>query len=119
MYHEDNHLRKLSAGSAVATNEGLPALDRGMLRANALPGATADSGSQSTSATEGAGSNIVACGVTTHIIEMLAPHSSTKVTVSLLPLSQGVQQLKGLILQGSNDGRIYDTLQPVEVLVGA
>ena len=91
------------------------AQDRGMLRPTAMPGLTADL----TSASDSANSSIVACGVTSHTIDTLAPHSSTQITVSLLPLSQGVQQLSGLVLRGSNDGRVYDKLQPFEVLVRA
>lgn len=91
------------------------AQDRGMLRPSAIPKLTADLMSPNDSAN----GSIVACGVTSHTIDMLAPHGSTQITVSLLPLSQGVQQLSGLVLQASSDGRVYDKLQPVEVLVGA
>ena len=80
-----------------------------------MPRLTADLAS----ANDSANSSIVACGVTSHTIDTLAPHGTTQITMSLLPLSQGVQQLTGLILQGSNDGRVYDKLQSFEVLVRA
>lgn len=92
------------------------AQDRGMLRPSAMPRHTADN---LASANDIANRSIVACGVTSHTVDTLAPHGSTQITMSLLPLAQGVQQLSGLILQGSNDGRVYDRLQPFEVLVGA
>ena len=89
-----------------------------MLRPSAMPRLTADS-SNLASANDSASKSIVACGVTSHTIDTLAPRGSTQFTLSLLSLSQGVQQLSGLVLQGSNDGRVYDRLQPFEVLVGA
>ena len=101
---------------AQATKAPPPAAqDRGMLRPTAMPRLTADLAS----ANDSANSSILACGVTSHTIDTLAPHGTTQITMSLLPLSQGVQQLTGLILQGSNDGRVYDKLQSFEVLVRA
>lgn len=105
----------LTAGAEVTKAPPPAAQDRGMLRPSAMPRVTADPAS----ANDSAHSSIVACGVTSHTIDTLAPHSSTQITLSLLPLSQGVQQLSGLVLQGSNDGRVYDKLQPFEVLVRA
>lgn len=99
-----------------ATKASPPAAqDRGMLRPSAMPRLTADLAS----AIDSVHSSIVACGVTSHTVDTLAPHSSTEIKVLLLPLSLGVQQLSGLVLQGSNDGRVYDKLQPFEVLVNA
>ncbi|KAL3157424.1 hypothetical protein ABBQ32_011895 [Trebouxia sp. C0010 RCD-2024] len=94
------------------------AQDRGMLQPSAMPRLTADTGNLA-SANDSASKSIVACGVTSHTIDTLAPRGSTQITMSLMPLSQGVQQLSGLVLQGSHDGRVYDRLQPFEVLVGA
>lgn len=102
-------------GAQVTKNPLPAAQDRGMLRPSAMPRLTADLAS----ATDSANSSIVACGVTSHTIDTLAPHGTTQVTMSLLPMSQGVQQLSGLVLQSSNDGRVYDKLQPFEVLVRA
>ena len=103
------------AGVHVIKAQPPAAQDRGMLQPSAIPRVTADLASSFDSAI----SSIVACGVTSHTIDTLAPHGSTQITVSLLPLSQGVQQLSGLVLQGSDDGRVYDRLQPLEVLVSA
>ena len=87
-----------------------------MLRPAAVPRATADSTSVTSDA---ASSSIVACGITSHVVDTLPPHGSAEVSISLLPLSQGVQQLSGVLLQGSSDGRIYDRMQPLEVHVNA
>ena len=104
----------LLTGSATTKEQGTATQDRGMLQPSALLRATTDNPASVNGA---ANSNIVACGVTAQIIDVLAPHGSAEVTVSLLPLCKGTQQLSGLVLQGSHDGRIYDGLQPFEVLV--
>ncbi len=110
-----------AAGPESTRDEQAPAMhDRGMLRPGAIPTprVTADGGDLSASAGI-MKSSIVACGVTAHTIETLAPRGSTQITLSFLPLSLGVQQLSGLLLQGSDNNRIYDRLQPVDVLVSA
>ena len=100
-------------------DQGQASQDRGMLRAGTLPRATIDSGNLAfpTDSPMTSSSSIVACGVTAHTIDTLPPHGSVQITMSLLPLTAGVQQLTGLVLQGSSDGRMYDRLQPFEVLV--
>lgn len=101
---------------AHAIKASLPAAqDRGMLRSSAVPRPTADVAPANSSAN----SSIIACGVTSHTIDTLAPHGNTQITMSLLPLCRGVQQLSGLVVQGSSDGRVYDKLLPFEVLVRA
>ena len=91
--------------------------DRGMLRPS-VSRVTADGHDLSTSS-DAPSSSIVACGVTAHTIETLPPRGTTLVTMSFVPLSLGVQQLGGLLLQGSDDSRVYDRLQPIDILVTA
>ena len=64
-------------------------------------------------------SSIVACGVTKQTIHVLPPRGSTDLTLSFLPLAKGVQQLSGLHLQGTDDDRLYDRLQSIDILVSA
>lgn len=90
--------------------------DRGMLRPNASLRVTADDDDLSTSHGT-TNSSIVACGVTAHTVETLPPRGSICFTLSFLPLLPGVQQLNGILLQGSDDGRVYDRLQAVDVFV--
>ena len=106
------------AGQAAGRDQASASQDRGMLQPTSGPRVTVDNVNAAVMG-DNASSGIVACGVTAHMIETLAPHGSMQVTMSLLPLCQGVQQLSGLALQGSDDGRMYDRVQPMEVLVHA
>ena len=91
--------------------------DRGMLQlpANAGSRITADI----SSSPQEAESKIVPCGITKHEVDQLPPHGSKLIDVSFVALSAGVQQLSGLALQASDDSRVYDRLQPVDILVEA
>lgn len=110
----------MSAGTTTQQDQGQALQDRGMLQPGTLPRTTIDGNlAISTDSPSTSSSNIVACGVTSHTIDILPPHGSTHITVTLLPMTAGVQQLSGLILQSSSDGRMYDRLQPFEVLVSA
>ena len=42
---------------------------------------------------------------------------STSVTLRLLPLAAGEQRVGDLMLSGEQDGRVYDTLQPLGLFV--
>jgi len=109
------------AGAESNTTQQAGALqDRGMLRPSASPSlrVTADGGDVLLSG-DAASSSIVACGITAHTIETLPPRGVTHLTLSFLPLALGVQQLQGLLLQGVDDSRVYDRLQPVDILVAA
>ena len=105
------------AGPAAGRDQAPASQDRGMLQPSSGPRVTTDNASAAVMGDSS--SSIVACGVTAHMIETLAPHGSMQVTMQLLPLCQGVQQLSGLALQGTDDSRMYDKIQPMEVLVHA
>lgn len=123
--HVDRQLGPLTlttaSGAESNTIQQAGALqDRGMLQPSASPSlrVTADGGDVLLSG-DAASSSIVACGVTAHTIETLPPRGTTHLTLSFLPLALGVQQLRGLLLQGVDDSRVYDRLQPVDILVAA
>ena len=63
--------------------------------------------------------SIVPCGITTHEVDQLPPKGSKLIDVSFLALAAGVHQLAGLTLNASDSTRVYDRLQPVDVLVQA
>ncbi|DBA72960.1 TPA: hypothetical protein ACH3X2_009909 [Trebouxia sp. C0005] len=123
--HVDRQLGPLtltttSGAESDTTQEAGALQDRGMLRPSASPSlrVTVDGGDVLLSG-DAASSSIVACGVTAHTIETLPPRGVTHLTLSFLPLALGVQQLRGLLLQGVDDSRVYDRLQPVDILVAA
>ena len=60
---------------------------------------------------------IIPCGITKHEVDQLPPNGSKLIDVSFVALSAGVQQLSGLALQASDNSRVYDRLQPVDILV--
>lgn len=91
--------------------------DRGMLQLPANPSSriTADMNANP----QEAESQIVACGITKHEVDQLPPHGSKLIDVSFVALAAGVQQLSGLALQASDSSRVYDRLQPIDILVEA
>lgn len=112
-----HHHFLLDAGSLDAVDQASTAVDRGMLQLPEVPNqrATADI---SAVAQQAMTPSIVTYGVTEQVVDSLPPHGSELVNMSFLALSPGVQQLgSGLLLQAGNTGRIYDRLQPVDVLV--
>ena len=62
--------------------------------------------------------SIVTYGVTQHVVDSLPPNGSKLVNMTFLALSAAVKQLgSGLLLQAGNTGKVYDRVQPVDVLV--
>lgn len=121
--HVDRQLGPLTltmASESSTTQQAGALQDRGMLRPSASPSlrVTADGGDVLLPG-DAASSSIVACGVTTRTVETLPPRGTAQFTLSFLPLALGVQQLSGLLLQGVDDSRVYDRLQPVDILVAA
>ena len=91
--------------------------DRGMLQLPANPSSriTADMNANP----QEAESQIDACGITKHEVDQLPPNGSKLIDVSFVALAAGVQQLSGLALQASDSSRVYDRLQPIDILVEA
>lgn len=108
-------LSLMMSGPDTSIKQATANQDQGMVRSLAESTVAADL--LTTAATKA--SSIVACGVTKHTIDVLPPRGSTDLTLSFLPLAKGVQQLSGLHLQGTDDDRLYDRLQLIEILVSA
>jgi hypothetical protein len=58
---------------------------------------------------------IVMDGLQSIVVEHVPPESKVAVTVKLLSRAAGRQFLPGLMLTDGRDGRVFDTLQPIEV----
>lgn len=92
--------------------------DRGMLQ---LPTASSNRATADIAPTpsQAEANSIIPCGITKHVVEQLPPKGSRLIDVSFLALSAGVHQLSGLALQDIDSSRVYDQLQPVDILVQA
>jgi hypothetical protein len=60
---------------------------------------------------------IVLDGLQSECIDEVAPRGRATVTLSMLPRFAGRQYIQGLILTDERDGRVFDTLAPIEVCV--
>lgn len=61
---------------------------------------------------------IVLDGLQSECINEVPPRSRAHLTLSMLPRLPGRQYIQGLILTDERDGRVFDTLAPIEVWVG-
>lgn len=106
------------ADSTVQTALEFQSRDRGMLQLPLAPSNRPTADVAPTSPGSEA-SSIIPSGITKHVIDQLSPNSSKLIGVSFLALSAGVHQLSGLTLQASDGSRVYDRLQPMDILVHA
>ena len=108
------------AGPDVSKSQVSVVQDQGMLRAPADASLrTAAGGADALISTSLKANNVVACGATKYTVDTLPPRGSTSLSLSFIPLAKGVQQVSGLHLQGTDDDRLYDRLQPIEIYVSA
>jgi hypothetical protein len=60
---------------------------------------------------------IVLDGLQSECINEIAPRGRAQLTLSMIPRLPGRQFIQGLILTDERDGRVFDTLAPIEVYV--
>jgi hypothetical protein len=66
---------------------------------------------------DGFDEGIVLDGLQSECINEISPQGRATVTLSMLPRLSGRQYIQGLILTDERDGRVFDTLAPIEVYV--